>query len=126
MRSILPASDAVRQDLIEAHDRLGRLAALETRAQGNGPTVPVRLPPAVFDVILKATEPIGGYSIADDDAEPFCLTCRHPIGVFPATNGPGVTTAATASLRGLNPTKPTIAPPSAGAPRSARPPANPI
>jgi hypothetical protein len=87
MRSILPASDAVLQDLIEAHDRLGRLAALEPEHKEMALQFLCGFSPAVFDVILKATEPIGGYSIADDDAEPFCLTCRHPIGVFPATNG---------------------------------------
>lgn len=98
MRSILPASDAVRQDLAEARDRLGRLAAIDPEHKEMALQFPCGFSPAMLDIILDATEPIGGRSITDD-AEPYCLTCQQPIGVFSATGqawrhyrGDGITT----------------------------------
>jgi len=35
-----------------------------------------------FNDILDATEPVTGYSLADD-AEPYCTTCGASAGVFP-------------------------------------------
>ena len=78
--------------------RLARLAALDPEHKEMALQFLCGFSPVVFDVILNATEPIGGYSIADD-AEPFCLTCHQLIGVFPATGeawrhyrGDGITT----------------------------------
>jgi hypothetical protein len=38
--------------------------------------------PHVFGDALDATEPVTGYSLADD-AEPCCITCGASAGVFP-------------------------------------------
>jgi hypothetical protein len=85
---ILPASGATgRQDLEAAHDRLDRLAAIDTEHKEMALLFLSGYAPDVYDAVIDATEPftarpVTGYSLADD-VEPYCITCGASAGVFP-------------------------------------------
>lgn len=68
----------------EAHDRLGRLDALDPDQMAAGLAWLAGYSPAIFDATLDAVEPWAGDGAADraDDAEPYCTVCGARIGIF--------------------------------------------
>jgi hypothetical protein len=88
VRSILPAPGIPgRQDLVEAHDRLALLAAIDPEYKEMALAFLSGYAPEVFGAVIDAaepviTEPVTGYTL-DDDAEPYCITCGASAGVFP-------------------------------------------
>jgi hypothetical protein len=73
-----PGSDA------ETHQRLTRLAALDTDRMATALTWLAGYSPTVFDATLNATEPCADDDTPDpaDNPEPFCAVCGADVGIF--------------------------------------------
>jgi hypothetical protein len=83
LNSILPASGTPgRRVIAQRHDRLDRLAAIDAEHKEMALMFLSGYAPHASDDVLDATEPVTGYSLADN-AEPYCITCGASVGVFP-------------------------------------------